>query len=58
VNEVYLKSRKIISGDILSRATNAGKMIDVTYRTGEEFTHPQGKFKDYIISLFVNLISL
>jgi hypothetical protein len=55
---VYLKSRKIISGDILSRATNAGKMIDVTYRTGEEFTHPQGKFKDYIISLFVNLISL
>ncbi|KAG7641775.1 Terpene synthase N-terminal domain [Arabidopsis suecica] len=53
VNSEFLKINKGVPREILSRALNCGKMIDVTYRSGDGYTRPKGKFTEYIESLFV-----
>nr|pir hypothetical protein - Arabidopsis thaliana [Arabidopsis thaliana] len=58
VNEEILKTTKSVPRQILKRAIDFGKMIEFTYRSGEEYTHPEGRFKDHITSLFVDLIRL
>ncbi|AEC07431.1 Terpenoid cyclases/Protein prenyltransferases superfamily protein [Arabidopsis thaliana] len=53
VNSEFLKINKGVPREILSRALNCGKMIDVTYRSGDGYTRPRGKFTEYVESLFV-----
>ncbi|KAG7571867.1 Isoprenoid synthase domain superfamily [Arabidopsis suecica] len=54
VNLEFLKINKGVPREILSRAINCGKMIDVTYRSGDGYTRPKGKFTEYVESLFVD----
>ncbi|CAE6003975.1 unnamed protein product [Arabidopsis arenosa] len=54
VNSEFLKINKGVPREILSRAINCGKMIDVTYRSGDGYTRPKGKFTEYVESLFVD----
>lgn len=58
VNEELLKRSKRVPREILKRAVDYGRMVDFTYRNGEEYTHPEGRFKELITSLFVDLIRL
>lgn len=58
INEEILKTTKSVPREIVKRAIDFGKMIEFTYRSGEEYTYPEGRFKDHITSLFVNLIRL
>uniref|UniRef100_A0A1J3GR19 Terpenoid synthase 1 n=1 Tax=Noccaea caerulescens TaxID=107243 RepID=A0A1J3GR19_NOCCA len=58
VNEELLKRSKRVPREILKRAVDFVRMVDFTYRNGEEYTHPEGRFKELITSLFVDLIRL
>lgn len=57
VNEDFLKTAKILPRKILKGPIGFGKTVVFTYRFGEEFTFPE-RFKEHIITLFVNLIPL
>ncbi|XP_010429266.1 PREDICTED: putative terpenoid synthase 5 [Camelina sativa] len=54
VNSEFLKINKGVPREILSRAINCGKMIDVSYRSDDGYTRPKGKFTEYVASLFVD----
>ncbi|WZZ21155.1 hypothetical protein YC2023_122542 [Brassica napus] len=58
LNEEFLKESATVPRKILKLAANFGKMVVFSYRTGEEYTNPDGIFKEHITSLFVNLIRL
>lgn len=54
VNSEFLKINKRVPREVMSRAINCGKMIDVTYRGDDGYTRPKGKFTEYVASLFVD----
>ncbi|CAH2080040.1 unnamed protein product [Thlaspi arvense] len=59
INEEILLETKTVPRETLKRATGFGKMVVYSYRNGDEnFTFPEGTFKDHITSLFVDLIRL
>ncbi|EOA33838.1 hypothetical protein CARUB_v10021320mg [Capsella rubella] len=58
VNEEFLKIAKTMPIHILHRALNCGNMSIITYRDGDGFTNPIGRFKDHMTSLFVDLMPL
>ncbi|KAG7547485.1 Isoprenoid synthase domain superfamily [Arabidopsis suecica] len=57
LNEEFLKTIHI-PRQVLKIAINFARVINVTYNEGEGYTHPEGKIKEYITSLFVNRICL
>ncbi|KAG2261037.1 hypothetical protein Bca52824_068116 [Brassica carinata] len=57
VNEELLKI-KDVPKRVLKEAINCARMTHVAYGYGEGLTHPEGKIKDYIISLYIDLIRL
>ncbi|KAL0646434.1 hypothetical protein Bca4012_044725 [Brassica carinata] len=58
LNEEFLKESGTVPRKILKLAANFGKIIVFSYRTREEYTNPDGIFKENITSLFVNLSRL
>ncbi|CAH8346016.1 unnamed protein product [Eruca vesicaria subsp. sativa] len=57
VNEELLTT-KDVPRRVLKQALNCARMANVAYGYGEGLTHPEGKIKDYIVSLYLDLISL
>ncbi|CAN6913833.1 unnamed protein product [Brassica oleracea] len=57
VNEEFL-TIKDVPRRVLKEAINCARMTNVAYGYGEGLTHPEGKIKEYIISLYVELIRL
>ncbi|KFK28708.1 hypothetical protein AALP_AA7G036700 [Arabis alpina] len=53
VNEELLKTKNV-PRRVLKEAINCARMMNVAYNYGEGFTHPEGKTKDFIISLFLD----
>ncbi|EOA34288.1 hypothetical protein CARUB_v10021803mg [Capsella rubella] len=58
VNEEFLKIAKKMPIHILHRAINCGSMSIITYRDGDGYTNPIGRFKHHMTSLFVDLMPL
>ncbi|EOA28595.1 hypothetical protein CARUB_v10024815mg, partial [Capsella rubella] len=54
VNTELLKTHRRVHREVLSRAINCGKMIDVTYRSHDGYTRPKGQFTEFVESLFVD----
>uniref|UniRef100_M4D7Q3 Terpene synthase metal-binding domain-containing protein n=1 Tax=Brassica campestris TaxID=3711 RepID=M4D7Q3_BRACM len=57
VNEELLKI-KDVPKRVLKEAINCARMTHVAYGYGEGLTHPEGKIKEYIIALYIDLIRL
>ncbi|CAH8390878.1 unnamed protein product [Eruca vesicaria subsp. sativa] len=57
VNEELLTT-KDVPKRVLKEAINCARMTSVAYGYGEGLTHPEGKIKDYIFSLYIDLIRL
>lgn len=57
VNEELLKT-KDLPRRVLKEAINCARITNVAYSYGEGLTHPEGKIKDYIISLYLDQIRL
>ncbi|CAF2025832.1 unnamed protein product [Brassica napus] len=57
VNEEFL-TIKDVPRRVLKEDINCARMTNVAYGYGEGLTHPEGKIKEYIISLYVELIRL
>lgn len=57
VNEELLKTKNVPSR-VLKEAINCARMTCVAYGYGEGLTYPEGKIKDYIISLYLDQIRL
>ncbi|VVB12220.1 unnamed protein product [Arabis nemorensis] len=57
VNEELLKTKNV-PRRILKEAINCARMTRVAYAYGEGFTHPEGKIKDFISSLYLDQIRL
>lgn len=55
VNEELLTT-KDVPRRVLKEAINCARMANVAYGYGEGLTHPEGKIKDYIVSLYLNVI--
>ncbi|CAH8385997.1 unnamed protein product [Eruca vesicaria subsp. sativa] len=58
VNEEFLKEATTLPREILKRVVDIGRIVAFSYRCGEEYTNSDGRFKEHITSLFVNLIPL
>ncbi|KAG2244695.1 hypothetical protein Bca52824_093463 [Brassica carinata] len=57
VNEELLMTKNV-PRRVLKEAINCARMANVAYGYGEGLTHPEGKIKDYIISLYLDMIRL
>lgn len=49
---------KDVPRQILVRAINSGRMIDLYYKEGDGYGHPDQKLKDIIVSSFLHPIPL
>ncbi|AEE35014.1 Terpenoid cyclases/Protein prenyltransferases superfamily protein [Arabidopsis thaliana] len=58
MNEEFLKAAKFIPLHILRPVLNYGRLADVCYKYGDGYTFAGEKIKDYITSLYVDLITL
>ncbi|KAG5413512.1 hypothetical protein IGI04_001079 [Brassica rapa subsp. trilocularis] len=68
LHKMRVHNDKIVNGEllttkdvprrILKQAINCARMANVAYGYGEGLTHPEGKIKDYIVSLYLDLIRL
>ena len=68
LHKMRVHNDKIVNGELLTtkdvprrvlkQAINCARMTNVAYGYGEGLTHPEGKIKEYIISLYVELIRL
>ncbi|CAN8316902.1 unnamed protein product [Cochlearia groenlandica] len=58
MNEEFLKCAKFIPIHILRPVLNYGRLADVSYKYGDEFTFAKDKIKDYITCLFFDIITL
>ncbi|KAG7586503.1 Terpenoid cyclases/protein prenyltransferase alpha-alpha toroid [Arabidopsis thaliana x Arabidopsis arenosa] len=57
MNEEFLKAASFIPLQILRPVMNYGRLGDVCYKYGDGYTFAGEKIKDYIISLYVDLIT-
>ncbi|CDY69236.1 BnaAnng29730D [Brassica napus] len=68
LHKMRVHNDKIVNGELLTtkdvprrvlkQAINCARMANVAYGYGEGLTHPEGKIKDYIVSLYLDLIRL
>ncbi|CAL9234426.1 unnamed protein product [Arabidopsis halleri] len=58
INEEFLKTANFLPLQILRPILNFGRLADVTYKYGDGFTYAGEKTKDYITSLYIDLITL
>ena len=49
---------KAVPRQILLRATNSARMIDLFYKEGDGYGHPDQKLKDIIASVFLHPVPL
>ncbi|XP_052209329.1 valerianol synthase TPS1A-like [Diospyros lotus] len=57
INEECLRPATV-SMNLLIRFVNFARMMEVTYRKGDGYTHPEETLKDIIFALFINPISV
>lgn len=57
INEEFLTTVDVGRG-VLKAFMNLARMVSVAYNVEEGFTHPEGKIKEYMTSLFVDQIRL
>lgn len=57
INEEFLTTTGV-SHCVLRETIDFSRMITVAYNGYEGFTHPEGKTKEYMTSIFVDQISL